>query len=302
MPALIPAILKGILFLFLLLLGLLLLVILLLLFVPICYRGNGAREAKQLSGDFSLSWLFSLLRLRLSYAAEQQMEFFVFGFRVYHLEEEEDKEKPEAPNVDRTDREEGATPAEVTEQTPEKTGTAEQRESVAPPTPAHSSSEEQRAMRGRSRSRAHRRQRIISDGLARLQTLLRNAETQCEFWQNDRTQRFLQFLKRKLFRFLRELLPRHMSGVLRFGFADPAMTGQGAALAAMFLPLYQDSLQIEPLFDCEELSGKLSLRGHIQLFVFLFGAAQLWFHPDFRFVYRHIRGKDRKQETEEVHG
>ncbi len=64
MPALIPAILKGILFLILLLLGLLLLILLLLLFVPFCYRGHGKRVEEQLSGALRVSWLFSLLRKR----------------------------------------------------------------------------------------------------------------------------------------------------------------------------------------------------------------------------------------------
>ena len=90
MPALIPAILKGILFLFLFLIGLLLFLLLLLLFVPFRYRGSGAREEKQLSGCFSVSWLFSLLRFSLSYATEKKAEFFVLGFRVYHSDETED--------------------------------------------------------------------------------------------------------------------------------------------------------------------------------------------------------------------
>ena len=156
--------------------------------------------------------------------------------------------------------------------------------------------------RGRSSRRFRAQREKLSIGIRKLQDFIRSAETEFDFFQDERTQRFLQFLKRKVFRFLRELLPRRMSGALCFGFADPALTGQGAALAAMLLPLYRDNLEIEPLFDREELSGKLAFRGHIRLFVFLFGAAQLWFHPDFRFVYRHLRGKDRRKNREDTHG
>ena len=103
--------------------------------------------------------------------------------------------------------------------------------------------------RGRSRRRFRKQRDKLSAGIRKLQDFIRFAETEFDFFQDERTQRFLQFLKRKIFRFLRELLPRRMSGALRFGVADPALTGQGAALAAMLLPLYRDNLEIEPLFD-----------------------------------------------------
>lgn len=328
MPALIPAILKGILFLLLFLIGLLLFLLLLLLFVPFRYRGSGAREEKQLSGCFSVSWLFSLLRFSLSYAAEKKAEFFVLGFRVYHSDETEDTsdtaeesdfDYPEP--MDSEDFEPDTAETAVVEQKETVDEQAEisskhfeaaepvtDRNEVSPQSEEKQqrtiSEEEQRAMRrrGRSRSRFRRQRDKLSAGIRKLQDFIRSAETEFDFFQDERTQRFLRFLKQKVFRFLRELLPRRMSGALRFGFADPALTGQGAALAAMLLPLYRDNLEIEPLFDREELSGKLVFRGHIRLFVFLFGAAQLWFHPDFRFVYRHIRGKNKRKNREDTHG
>ena len=159
-----------------------------------------------------------------------------------------------------------------------------------------------RHAKAESSSEAERKQGKLAAIWNRLQQLYQRAETEYDFFQSERTQRFLHYLKSKLFRFLRELIPRRIAGELRFGFADPAVTGQGAALAALLLPFYRDSLRIEPLFDREELSGELSFRGHLQLFVFLFGAAQIWFHRDFRYVYRHIRGKDKRQKTEGVHG
>ena len=328
MPALIPAILKGILFLFLFLIGLLLFLLLLLLFVPFRYRGSGAREEKQLSGCFSVSWLFSLLRFSLSYATEKKVEFFVLGFRVYHSDETEDTadaaeendfDYPESmasedfePDTAETalveQKETVDEQAEISSKHFEAAEPVTDRNEVSPQSEEKQqqtiSEEEQRAMRrrGRSRSRFRRQRDKLSAGIRKLQDFIRSAETEFDFFQDERTQRFLRFLKQKVFRFLRELLPRRMSGALRFGFADPALTGQGAALAAMLLPLYRDNLEIEPLFDREELSGKLVFRGHIRLFVFLFGAAQLWFHPDFRFVYRHIRGKNKRKNREDTHG
>jgi len=328
MPALIPAILKGILFLFLFLIGLLLFLLLLLLFVPFRYRGSGAREEKQLSGCFSVSWLFSLLRFSLSYATEKKAEFFVLGFRVYHSDETEDT--ADAAEEDDFDYPESMASEDFEPDTAE-TAVVEQKKAIAEqeeissersevtkpvsdgkeiPPPREDKQrrnipeEEQRAMRcrGRSRRRFRAQRENLSTGIRKLQDFIRSAETEFDFFQDERTQRFLQFLKRKTFRFLRELLPRRMSGALRFGFADPALTGQGAALAAMLLPLYRDSLEIEPLFDREELSGEFVFRGRIQLFVFLLGAAQLWFHPDFRFVYRHLRGKNKRKNREDTHG
>ena len=321
MPALIPAILKGILFLFLFLIGLLLFLLLLLLFVPFRYRGSGAREEKQLSGCFSVSWFFSLLRFSLSYATEKKAEFFVLGFRVYHSDETEDTadaaeendfDYPESMASEDFEPDTAETAVveqeEISSERFEVTEPVSDGKEIPPPREdkqrRNIPEEEQRAMRcrGRSRRRFRKQRDKLSAGIRKLQDFIRSAETEFDFFQDERTQRFLQFLKRKVFRFLRELLPRRMSGALRFGFADPALTGQGAALAAMLLPLYRDNLEIEPLFDREELSGKLAFRGRIQLFVFLFGAAQLWFHPDFRFVYRHLRGKNKRKNREDTHG
>ena len=100
MPALIPAILKGILFLILLLLGLLLLILLLLLFVPFCYRGHGKRVEEQLSGALRVSWLFPLLRLKLSYREQMKGELYFLCFRIYQLEHEEEEEAVHIANGD----------------------------------------------------------------------------------------------------------------------------------------------------------------------------------------------------------
>lgn len=330
MPALIPAILKGILFLILLLLGLLLLILLLLLFVPFCYRGHGKRVEEQLSGALRVSWLFSLLRLKLSYREQMKGELYFLCFRIYQLEHEEEEEavhiangdaekasayaeKPESKAPPASENEVYPAPRQSvtekgTEALPEQINGTEAETAAALEAAEERQRNRQlqekkrRHAKAESSSEAERKQEKLAAIWNRLQQLYRRAETEYDFFQSERTQRFLHYLKSKLFRFLRELIPRRIAGELRFGFADPAVTGQGAALAALLLPFYRDSLRIEPLFDREELSGELSFRGHLQLFVFLFGAAQIWFHRDFRYVYRHIRGKDKRQKTEGVHG
>ena len=317
MPALIPAILKGIVFLFLLLLGLLLLLVLLLLFVPFCYRGNATRIEGTLNGVLRVSWLFSLLRLQLSYAERVKAEFYLLCFRIYRLENDEDDAETEF-DLPETTEEHGSTAEHVPVSNQIPPGVSESDSfndtDAKPAEEALRVAEEKQQEKQRRQNRSRRRkdagcsakeepkQGKLAAIWNRLQQLYQRAETEYDFFQNERTQRFLAFLKRKLFRFIRELFPRRISGELRFGFANPATTGQGAALAALLLPFYRDSLRIEPLFDREELSGELSFRGHLQLYVFLFGAAQLWFHRDFRYVYRHIRGKDKRPKTEEVYG
>ena len=311
MPALIPAILKGILFLVLLLLGLLLLILFLLLFAPFCYRGNGKRTEEQLTGALRISWLFSLIRLELSYAERLRGELYFLRFRIYRLENEEEEETGETQFKTPPAKENEAAPVQSsmgkgTEVLPEKKDGTETEAALAAAEERQRNKQlrekKQRRAKAEPSSEAEHKPGKLAAVWGRLQQLYQKAETEYAFFQNERTQRFLRFLKRKLLRFLRELFPRRITGELRFGFADPATTGQGAAVAAFLLPFYRDNLRIEPLFDREELSGELSFRGHLQLFVFLFGAAQLWFHRDFRYVYRHIRGKDKRQKTEGVHG
>ncbi|MCD8150440.1 MAG: hypothetical protein LUE92_12980 [Clostridiales bacterium] len=68
--------------------------------------------------------------------------------------------------------------------------------------------------------------------------------------------------------FLFRIRPRQVSGTLKFGFSDPAATGQIVGGLAMIPLLYQTDLHISPDFETEQtyISGGFYVKGHMMLF------------------------------------
>lgn len=65
---------------------------------------------------------------------------------------------------------------------------------------------------------------------------------------------------------LQILKPDQLEGYVHFGMEDPALTGQILGGLAMFLPFYQDFLDIRPDFEGKCLDGNLRGNGKIYLF------------------------------------
>ena len=71
----------------------------------------------------------------------------------------------------------------------------------------------------------------------------------------------------RLFKFLMHIRPRKLEGCVKFGFADPAVTGKVVGAIAMIPLFYQTGIQIIPDFETEEgyIQGNVYIRGHILL-------------------------------------
>ena len=88
-----------------------------------------------------------------------------------------------------------------------------------------------------------------------------------EIWQEEETQTLIRSLKEDLFYLLHHIRPRRGRGYLKYGFPDPALTGQLTGLFYVLRPLAFSELALEPVFETEEilLEGNLVVRGHIRL-------------------------------------
>ena len=88
-----------------------------------------------------------------------------------------------------------------------------------------------------------------------------------EIWQEEETQTLIRSLKEDLFYLLHHIRPRRGRGYLKYGFPDPALTGQLTGLFYVLRPLAFSELALEPVFETEEilLEGDLVVRGHIRL-------------------------------------
>ncbi len=190
---------------------------------------------------------FLCIRFSLSViATEKKPNFFVLGFRVYHSDETEDTadaaeendfnypesmasedfepDTAETAVVEQkkaiTEQEEISSERfEVTEPVSDGKKLSPQREEKQR---QNVSEEEQCAMRcrGRSRRRFRKQRDKLSAGIRKLQDFIRSAETQFDFFQDERTQRFLQFSEAKKYsafcgNFYRGACPAHFVSALQ---------------------------------------------------------------------------------------
>lgn len=86
-----------------------------------------------------------------------------------------------------------------------------------------------------------------------------------EFIKLDTTKSAWDVLKKYIIDILKHIRPRKIKGFVRFGFDDPATTGQVLGLISLGIPIYKDNITIRPDFENKILQGDISGRGRIRL-------------------------------------
>lgn len=98
---------------------------------------------------------------------------------------------------------------------------------------------------------------------------------------------------RHILRMTKHILPRKMEGSLVFGFEDPSVTGQAAALCSLAYARYGDSLQITPLFDEQILEALVKGKGRIFLGIVLYWCLRVLMNKNIRrLLFKRRRKKD----------
>lgn len=68
---------------------------------------------------------------------------------------------------------------------------------------------------------------------------------------------------------IRHIFPRKITGVVRFGFADPSATGKALGALGFFYPVIPKKLAIVPVFEEAKLDADVRFKGRIFLIVLL---------------------------------
>lgn len=89
-------------------------------------------------------------------------------------------------------------------------------------------------------------------------------------------------IKRTVLKVLRHMMPVKISGNLRFGFDDPAVTGGVLGLLSLLYPICEDRFMLYPEFEHKILQGEVHIAGRLRASVFLFAACRLIFDKDIR--------------------
>ena len=75
---------------------------------------------------------------------------------------------------------------------------------------------------------------------------------------------------------LRHILPCKLKARIKFGFEEPATTGNVLGIASIFYGIYGSNLELEPDFDRQVLAGEYNLKGRIRVFTLLLAAWKLF--------------------------
>ena len=107
-------------------------------------------------------------------------------------------------------------------------------------------------------------------------------ETVRVFLADAENQNTIRLLLRQVLKLFKHILPRKISGRVRFGFDDPATTGQILTYISPFYGMYAKSLTIEPVFDEKVMEGELHLKGHIRVASLLWIVVRVILNKNFR--------------------
>lgn len=115
------------------------------------------------------------------------------------------------------------------------------------------------------------------------------------FWQflnEEPAKKALAFIKLQCGSLFRHLKPKKFQLTLRFGFEDPAMTGQVLAAVSMFYGWYCEHVDLYPDFEQTVLEGNIYIKGRIRAFSLLIIGVKLLLNRNLRKVYKGFRQQE----------
>lgn len=102
------------------------------------------------------------------------------------------------------------------------------------------------------------------------------------FVRDPANQRTFHLLRRQVWKLCRHIFPGRISGRVRFGFDDPAKTGQVLAYISPFYALYARRLEVIPVFEESVMEGAVQLRGRIRIGTLIVIAVRMLLDKNFR--------------------
>lgn len=284
----------------LVILGIILAVLLLVLFVPVRYRVDAAFDGKP-GGGVLVSWLMHLVTVRVSYdgkatALVKVLWFRIFDKTVWPAEEESTN------TADHADVQVGSVPED-------------EMDTIAPIEPvsvpktvdsANTSVTSEAADCSRKPESATQRTAVseiqmpevkesedkesfiskISNTYQQICGKVNAGQEKVEqvrtFLNDQENRKTIGLLWRQVKKLLRHVLPRKISGRVRFGFDDPATTGQILTYISPFYGLYAKTLKLEPIFEEKVLDGELHVKGHIRAATLLWIVIRVVLNKNFR--------------------
>ena len=319
-------ILKALGILLLVLLFLVLLIVCTVLFLPFCYRAQVLKEEEGFAcvkASGRVSWLFGAVALTASYEEQKpEAQILLFGASLETWKRRLKKIRRGEASVPRTEENE-------TENTPEAEKTAEQKapdqkEKQQKVTAQKEQPEQEQEPDAPKKSILERffgrieylPEKLLNLASRLLQTafrllelpfrllekleqkiqagrrLKRKWESVKKFFRSKMFREALLHAKKEVLYFLKKAAPKKVTGTVRFGFNDPALTGETLGILGMIYGKLPKDLSIQPDFEQEILRGDVRMKGSFQAVTAAGIALRLFRDQNLRKTIRHFKHKE----------
>ena len=319
-------ILKALGILLLVLLFLVLLIVCTVLFLPFCYRAQVLKEEEGFAcvkASGRVSWLFGAVALTASYEEQKpEAQILLFGASLETWKRRLKKIRRGEASVPRTEENEteNALEAEKTAEQKEPDQTEKQQKVTAqkeqpeqeqePDAPKKSILERffgrieylpEKLLNLASRllQTAFRLLELPFRLLEKLEQkiqagrrLKRKWESVKKFFRSKMFREALLRAKKEVLYFLKKAAPKKVTGTVRFGFDDPALTGETLGILGMIYGKLPKDLSIQPDFEQEILQGDVRMKGSFQAVTAAGIALRLFRDQNLRKTIRHFKHKE----------
>ena len=319
-------ILKALGILLLVLLFLVLLIVCTVLFLPFCYRAQVLKEEEGFAcvkASGRVSWLFGAVALTASYEEQKsEAQILLFGASLETWKRRLKKIRRGEASVPRTE-EDGTENAPEAEKTAEQKA-PDQKEKQQKVTAQKEQPEQEQEPDAPKKSILERffgrieylPEKLLNLASRLLQTafrllelpfrllekleqkiqagrrLKRKWESVKKFFRSKMFREALLHAKKEVLYFLKKAAPKKVTGTVRFGFDDPALTGETLGILGMIYGKLPKDLSIQPDFEQEILQGDVRMKGSFQAVTAAGIALRLFRDQNLRKTIRHFKHKE----------
>ena len=319
-------ILKALGILLLVLLFLVLLIVCTVLFLPFCYRAQVLKEEEGFAcvkASGRVSWLFGAVALTASYEEQKpEAQILLFGASLETWKRRLKKIRRGEASVPRTEENETENALEA-EKTAEQKA-PDQKEKQQKVTAQKEQPEQEQEPDAPKKSILERffgrieylPEKLLNLASRLLQTafrllelpfrllekleqkiqagrrLKRKWESVKKFFRSKMFREALLHAKKEVLYFLKKAAPKKVTGTVRFGFNDPALTGETLGILGMIYGKLPKDLSVQPDFEQEILHGDVRMKGSFQAVTAAGIALRLFRDQNLRKTIRHFKHKE----------
>lgn len=319
-------ILKALGILLLVLLFLVLLIVCTVLFLPFCYRAQVLKEEEGFAcvkASGRVSWLFGAVALTASYEEQKpEAQILLFGASLETWKRRLKKIRRGEASVPRTEENETENALEA-EKTAEQKA-PDQKEKQQKVTAQKEQPEQEQEPDAPKKSILERffgrieylPEKLLNLVSRLLQTafrllelpfrllekleqkiqagrrLKRKWESVKKFFRSKMFREALLHAKKEVLYFLKKAAPKKVTGTVRFGFDDPALTGETLGILGMIYGKLPKDLSVQPDFEQEILWGDVRMKGSFQAVTAAGIALRLFRDQNLRKTIRHFKHKE----------